>query len=166
MGRCVISREDKEDFAKKVTSVKEQAYRIAYCYLYDEQDSIDAVCEAVEKAFRNIKKIKDPDLFKTWFIRIVINECKMLLRKRRKTLFIIDKFYEQHYFIDIDEKIDLDTILKRMNTNDRALLFMKYYLGYTFEEIADIAHLPVGTVKTRIYGNMKVLRKALCYEEA
>lgn len=81
---------DKDSFTKAVMEFKDQAYRITYCYLHDEEDSMDAVCDAVEKSLVNIKKLNDPKLFKTWFIRIVINECKMQMSKKKTVISLAD----------------------------------------------------------------------------
>lgn len=67
---------DKESFSNAVMELKDRAYKIAYCCLHNEHDSMDTVCDAVEKAYRNIKKLREPKFFSTWFIRIMINECK------------------------------------------------------------------------------------------
>src|SRR5665647_3568676 len=72
---------DKDSFAKAILVIHEQAYVIAFSYLHSEQDSVDAVANAVEKCLRNIKALRETRYFKTWFIRCVINECKMSLRK-------------------------------------------------------------------------------------
>jgi RNA polymerase sigma-70 factor (ECF subfamily) len=48
---------DWESFSQAVFSVKDQAYRIAYCYLYEENDSMDVVCDAMEKAYLKISNL-------------------------------------------------------------------------------------------------------------
>jgi len=141
-------------------SFSNDAYRIAYCYLNNAEDSMDAVCDAVEKALRNIRTLREPGFFKTWFIRIVINECKIQLRKRKTVIFMADKLYkDESYMSDAkEEAIDLQELLKKLEPLDRLLIYMKYYLGYTLEEIAGTVNLPPGTVKSRIYRNLKSLR--------
>ncbi|MEJ6949667.1 sigma-70 family RNA polymerase sigma factor [Natronospora cellulosivora (SeqCode)] len=156
---------DKESFSKAVLMIKEECYKIAYCYLHNSEDSMDAICDAVEKALINIKKLKEPKYFKTWFTRIVINECKMQLRKRRKVIQMADELYtpeiKKMESKRRDGTIDLETALKELKPKIRLLIYLKYYLGYTLEDIAETMELPVGTVKTKIYSNLKVLRRQL-----
>ena len=86
-------RGDPDSFDQLIQQVRDQAYRVAYCYLHNEYDSMDAVCDGVEKAFRNLKKLKEPKYFRTWFIRIVINECKLQLRAKEKVTEMADSIY-------------------------------------------------------------------------
>lgn len=155
---------DKESFTAAVLQINDQAYKIAYCYLHNEEDSMDAVCEAVEKALRNIKKLREPSFFKTWFIRIVINECKMQLRIKGKAINIEDALQEDAYPMDRvagEERIDLQKQLKQLAPIERNMIYMKYYLGYTLDEISEILKMPVGTVKTKIYNCLKKMREKL-----
>lgn len=157
---------DRESFGQIIALVRDQAYRVAYCYLRNEEDSMDAVCDAVEKAFCNLKKLKEPRFFKTWFIRIIINECKLQLRNRKKVEYLADDIFMQTDLSHKDEDLDLNKVLGQLQAIDRLLIYMKYYMGYTLEEIAAATDMPTGTVKTRIYGNLKVLKSRLEVSEA
>lgn len=153
---------DRESFTAAIMEVKDQAYRIAYCYLKNEADSMDAVCDAVEKAFKNIKKLKHTEFFATWFIRIVINECKLQIRRSKKAIEAADRLYEKEiYQIDREDRMDLAQMLEQLDSADRILIYMKYYMGYSLEEIARASDLPVGTVKTRIYSNLKNIKEKM-----
>ena len=157
---------DKESFTQAVLQVKEQAYRIAYCYLHNEADSMDAVCDAVEKAYIHIKKLKEAKYFNTWFIRIVINECKLILRSRSRVLIQADSmYYSCGDNLDVEDKLDLDRLLMELPSQDRVMIYMKYYMGYTLEEIAQLMDMSSGTIKTHLYGSLKKLRSRLLVEE-
>lgn len=156
---------DKDAFTLAVMAIKEDAYKIAHCYLNNQEDSMDAVCDAIEKAYASIKGLRDPKFFKTWFIRIVINQCKMQLRKRGTVIDIRD---EEHLSIDepqCDDRLDLETLLERLNPLERLLIHMKYYRQYTFDEIAEAVDLPTSTVKTKIYTNLRWMRGQLKVKE-
>ena len=58
-------------------------------------------------------------------------------------------------------KIDLENLLKELPEVDRILIYMKYYLGYTLEEISNVMSIPEGTVKSKIYNNLKKMKKRL-----
>lgn len=159
---------DRESFTQIVLEIKDQAYRVAYSYLQNEDDSMDAVCDAMEKAFRGIGRLKDERMFKTWFIRIVINESKLQLSRRKRTVDLADRLYkEQQTEVseNRDEGLDLKAVLKDLDRMERLIIYLKYFLGYNLEEIAEMVNLPLGTVKTKLYSNLKVIRKKLNYEE-
>ncbi|HPT79521.1 MAG TPA: sigma-70 family RNA polymerase sigma factor [Candidatus Atribacteria bacterium] len=159
---------DTESFTQLVLEIKDQAYRIAYSYLQNEQDSMDAVCDAMEKAYKNLRKLRDDSLFKTWFIRIVINEAKLQLGKRKQAILAADRLFSRQTSEDhesLEERMDLQQILRQMDRTERLIIYLKYFAGYTLEEIADLVNMPVGTVKTRLYGNLKAIRAKLNYRE-
>ncbi|MTI67167.1 MAG: sigma-70 family RNA polymerase sigma factor [Firmicutes bacterium] len=157
---------DKKSLSKAIFLIKDDAYKIAYCYLHNKEDSMDAVANAVEKAILNIKNIKKTKFFKTWFIRIVINECNMKLRKREKIMRIDDLSKEKSTKkTNKEEKMDLNNSLNKLSPSDKSLIYMKYYLGYTLKEISELMDLPLSTVKTRIYKNLKLLKKELEIKE-
>ena len=153
---------NKKAFEEIIKSVKDKSYKVAYCYLHNEEDSMDAVCNGIEKAYKNIKNLKKVNYFETWFIRIVINECKLILRAKEKDKKLADSLYTANFYEDNrDKKIDLKKALDELNKEDRILIFLKYYWGYTLEEIAKLTDLPEGTVKTKIYGSLKKIRTKL-----
>ncbi|REK55297.1 MAG: RNA polymerase subunit sigma-24 [Thermobacillus sp.] len=150
---------DYESFEAVVLKLKDKAYHIAYSYLRDEADSMDAVCDAVEKALTNLKQLKEPKYFSTWFIRIVINECKTQMRKRRSIIRLADALYDQGARTTAnDEAMDLEQTLAALPPLERLLVKMKYVFGYSFEEIAEVTELPTNTVKSKVYATLRQMR--------
>lgn len=157
---------DQVSFIRAITAVKDQAYRVAYSYLQDESSSMDAVCNAIEKAFVGIRKLKQSQLFKTWFMRIVINECHAILRYRQR-IQVMDSPAADIAAGETrsEDMLDLERLLDQLAPVDRMLIHLKYYAGYTLEEIAEMTKLPTGTVKTKIYNTIKKLRFSLKPQE-
>ncbi|MFB9327897.1 sigma-70 family RNA polymerase sigma factor [Paenibacillus aurantiacus] len=154
-------RGDLDSFAEAIAALKDDAYRIAWSYLRDEPSSMDAVCSAVEKALTGIRKLKRTEYFKTWFIRIVINECHLLLRNRRREQVMEEPGAGlQAASSPLEDHLDLEQQLGRLLPLERMLIHLKYYAGFTFEEIATMTNLPSGTVKTKLYGTIKKLKVA------
>lgn len=158
---------DKECFSSIVMPLRDDAYRIAYCYLHNENDSMDAVCDAVEKALINIRHLKETKYFKTWFIRIVINECKLQLREKEKLISLSEKLIKetpQHNNIS-EEELDIKRLLASLEPMEGLIIHLKYYMGYTLAEISRILDVPEGTVKTKLYTNLKLMRNSLLLKE-
>lgn len=156
---------DTNSFALAVQQIQDRSFRIAYSYLHDEGASMDAVCDAVEKALINIKKLRDPDKFNTWFTRIVINQCKIYLRKTKSLVYTEDE--EMMGFAAsplTDEMLDLHALLDKQPPLIRMLIQMKYVQGYTLEEIAEMTDMPLGTVKTKIYNTIKLFKQQMVPE--
>lgn len=59
----------------------------------------------------------------------------------------------------IEDKVVLREKLTHMKVTDRKILYMKYWMDLKLKEIAENLQMPVGTVKTRLYGNLKSLKE-------
>lgn len=60
---------------------QQQFYRLAFSYVRDSETAMDLVQDAIVKAIQNMHTLRQPDRLKTWFYRILVNECLMYLRK-------------------------------------------------------------------------------------
>lgn len=61
---------------------KQSLYKTAWIYLRDEQDIADALQNTILSCYENIQRLREPKYFKTWLMRILINECKDILRQK------------------------------------------------------------------------------------
>lgn len=77
----------KETLGQLIIGSEETMYRIAKSLLYNDADCADAIQEAIVKAFAKLHTLKDDSYAKTWLIRIVMNECYAIMRKREKNYF-------------------------------------------------------------------------------
>ena len=109
-------------------------------------------------ALKSIKKLKNNKLFKTWIIRILINECKKIYKRKKniyidevdeRTIFDISNYLDEFEVINSD--INFNLFLKELSADEKNLLMLYYGNGFTYEEIAKIMKTNKGAVKTRIY---------------
>ena len=116
-----------------------------------------------EKGLKNIKNLKEAKYFKTWFLRIVINEAKNIVKKDNKVVFLNDLGKENTASGDGDKesKIDLEVVLSKVEPEVREMIELKFYMGYKLDEISDIMDIPVGTVKGKMYSALKNMKKDL-----
>lgn len=152
---------DKEAFGELMHLLKVEAYKVAYMITKNEDLSIEAYLSAVEKAFIKLNQLKERKYFKTWFLRIVINESKNLIRLYKNVKNEVDFGDKTSVEFDICGKVDLERALKKVDSKVQEMIRLKYYMGYTLEEIAEILNMPVGTIKGRMYTTLKALRKEL-----
>lgn len=145
-----------------VHGLKEEGYKLAYTILKNEHDSMDAYLQAVEKGLKNITNLKESQYFKTWFLKIVINEAKNIIAKNSKVIFL-DEIEERREINheDKESKLDLEICLQRVDSQTREMIMLKYYMGYKLEEIATILDVPIGTVKGKMYSALKDMKKEL-----
>lgn len=138
---------DKSEFTRRVTDMRDRLYRVTCGMLRERQDRLDAVQEAVLKAWANRDGLRNEDYFETWLTRILINECRNLQRAQRRTL-PLEAAPERGTEGDID--VPLRDAVLALDEKLRLVVILHYMNGYSVAEAARILRLPEGTVKTRL----------------
>lgn len=146
---------------------KQKLYRMSWSYLKNGTDVEDVFHNTIIKVFENINKLKNEQAFEGWFISILLNECRKMLRDKRKVQ--PSEYVEFNNTAcgseDPAESLDLMDGLKNIDEEYRELIILKYYSGYSQKDIAEILNMPLGTVKTKIYRGLKMLRDILRRED-
>lgn len=153
----------KDSFAQIIKSRGEKLYKIAICYVKNEEIALDVVSESTFKAYINIKNLKDIKYFDTWLIRIVINESISALRKSKKITYLDDykKDIGSNLSDKLEEKIDLYKALDRLKKDDKEILVLKYFADLTFKDIAKVMKKSENTIKTKHYRALEKVKDIL-----
>lgn len=143
-------------------------YKIAWAYVQNHDDIEDIFENTIIHAYMHIKDLKNEHFFKTWITSILINECRKVLKDKkrietRENLEMKKVFDEKNY--NTDYSIDLILALRGLESIFKEPIILKYFGGYSQEEIAKLLNIPLGTVKSRIYRGIKLLKKYLIKEE-
>ena len=141
-------------------------YRLAYSYLHNREDALDAVQAAVCKALEKQDSLKDADAMRTWFYRILVNVCTDLLRGRKREAPIAPEDLDPGSY---EDPLPDDTLARRVEAlppEFRAVIRLRFYEELPLKEIGDALNCPLSTVKTRLYTGLKKLRVSLEGEEA
>jgi RNA polymerase sigma-70 factor (ECF subfamily) len=140
------------------------AYRLAGYLLADSAEAQDAVQEASVRAWRGWANLRDRDRFHAWFSQILVNVCRTRLRQRSK-----------RRTLDVDD-IDLETgdpfraalardaigrALSALSLELRMVVVLRYWGELSLAEIADRLRIPIGTVKSRHFAALRVLRRRI-----
>lgn len=144
-----------EEFAKIVTDTAAVMYRVSKSILKNDEDCEDAVQEAIAKAFSKLWSLKNESFAKTWLIRIVINECYSILRKKKNS------FYNEEITLEEADSNDYSELYKALNelpADYRVTVVLYYIEGYSVKETAQILKVTEGTVKSRLSRGRKKLR--------
>jgi RNA polymerase sigma-70 factor, ECF subfamily len=148
-----------------VLKYQEIAYSVAYRMLRDEAAAADVVQDSFIKAFRALAGFQGGN-FRSWLMRIVANTCYDVLRaqQRRATDSLDDLAVDQDHIPSLVDRAESpESYAERRELNQfieagilalppeqRLVLALCDIHGYAYEEIAEIAGLPMGTVKSRI----------------
>lgn len=138
---------------------KSKFYKIGWAYLKNYHDVEDVFHNTIIKVHDKIGQLKEDSYFETWATSIFINECRAIYRKRKQqAMNSLQETTDSSPFETIVEVLeDLD----QLDEIHKEIIILKYLQGYSQKEIALILKLPVGTVKSRLYRGLMILRKII-----
>lgn len=139
---------------------QDRFYRIAYSYTRHQEDALDAVQSAVCKALEAHESIKNADAVKTWFYRILINECLMVLKKRNKVVLTADAVEQEAYYEKgYEQGGDIEKELDALDIDVQGIIRLRFFEEMSLKEISSITGLNLSTVKTKLYRGLKLLKE-------
>lgn len=153
-------------------------YNFAYKLTFDEDDSKDLVQDTYMKAFRFINSFQKGTNSKAWLFRILKNSFINDFRKKSKQPAKVDYQEVENYYNsdDIDESKTVDLrveTLKDMMGDEvtialnslaidfRTVIILCDLEGFTYEEMAKILDIPIGTVRSRLHRARNLLKQKL-----
>lgn len=158
---CVALQEvmelDKDFFVQQVDELSGTLYRVAYSLLRSPDDCRDAMQEAALKAWEKRYALRDASRFSPWLIRILVNECRNIQRKRRPTVPLENVPEPMALPPDPTLALALQTLPERL----RLPLVLQYAEGMSYGQIAQALRVPESTVRGRIHRAKELLRKEL-----
>ena len=132
--------------------------------LGSEADCADAAQNALLRAWEKQHTLRDTAYFKTWLTRILINECRVMLRQRARFVPLEEEAAEGEIAPERDS--GLYEAVMGLDVKYRVPFVLYYIEGFRTREIASMLKLPEGTVKTRLRRAREILRTELegaCY---
>ena len=136
----------------------EKYYRMAYSYVFCEQDAMDIVQEGAYRAILKSDLLKQPEYVDTWICKIVINEALRFLKKNKLASVDMESLPEQGKEDEVED-IDLQRALEKLDNQERAIVVLRYFEEEELENIGKTMNLNVNTVKSRLYRAMDKLKK-------
>ena len=136
----------------------EKYYRMAYSYVFCEQDAMDIVQEGAYRAILKSDLLKQPEYVDTWICKIVINEALRFLKKNKLASVDMESLPEQGQEDQVED-IDLQRALEKLDNQERAIVVLRYFEEEKLENIGKTMNLNVNTVKSRLYRAMDKLKK-------
>ena len=130
------------------------------------RDAEDIIQEALYKFILYIDSV-DPDKAYSWLFRVAINQYYDLCRKQQKEVnvpfegfeFVDDSLLPEDYVQQTEMKKEIHNILNRLTPLHKQLLLLKYMLGLSYEEIAEMLDLNPGTLKTYLFRARKAFKE-------
>ena len=156
---------DKDAFAARVTAMQQSLYRVAASYLRGEADRLDAVSEAITRAWEKRGTLRDERLFATWLTRILIRECVNIQRRQRRAV-PVDTLPEQAQEDGSDDVQSLREAIEALPQRQRTMVVLHYMEEYDVREVARIMGTTRGAVCAGLSRARGTLRRRLGEEFA
>ena len=155
-------KKDEEAFNELILKMEKEMYLIAKTRLKNEDDIADSIQETILSCYKNLRKLKDNSSFKSWLIKILINECNNIYRKKSKQNISLDDDEMDKYIKSEDEQnIGFDMLIKNLDSEEQLILTLYYYSKYTTKEISKILKKNENTIKSKIIRARNKLRNQL-----
>ena len=139
---------DKEAFVQLIRINKQSMYKAAWVYLRNEQDIADALQNAILSCYENIQGLREVKYFKTWLIRILINECKDILRQKNRDTEL-ENFEEGIHCEDLD-LCEWKQLLLCLDEESRKIVELYYFDEFSVKEIGVLLEMNSNTVSTKL----------------
>ena len=169
MDRTLVERAiqgDEDAYAGLMAIAGDRLLAIAYRILRDLHRAEDAVQACLIGAWRDLPTLRDPDRFEAWLTRILVRACYVEADRSRRwnaniRVLPIDMAGTSDPTSSVADRDRLDRGFRRLPTDQRAIVVLHHYLGWSQPEIAHALEMPIGTVKSRLFYATRALRAAI-----
>ncbi|MFK4423530.1 sigma-70 family RNA polymerase sigma factor [Bacillus sp. RC51] len=165
---------NKEAYSELYDKTIQEIYKTAHFLIEDKTDVDDIVQEIYIQLYESLRKYDSEKPFRPWLIGLAIKQIHSYRRKRWMRLRIVKKAEEQRKPVQIDFSSDvvskisnqkLIELIHKLPYKLKQVIILRYLDDYSQEEVAQILHIPIGTVKSRIHAALKKLRQKEQVEE-
>lgn len=158
-------RGDHEAFEVLATTAADRLYAVARLILRSTDLAEDAVQEALVRAWRQLPSLRDADRFDAWLYRLLVNVCADQGRQLRRWSTQVRPLPVEPTIGDhaaaVADREQLERGFERLRPEQRAVVVLHYYSGFSAAEIARMLDIPGGTARSRLHYATDALRAAL-----
>jgi RNA polymerase sigma-70 factor (ECF subfamily) len=181
--RC--RRGEVEPFGVLVKRYQDRVYNLAYRLLGDADEALDAAQDAFVRAYAALERFDPSRPFAPWLYRIATNACIALLRRRRPEIVSLDALLweeqgcsraaareprdsedPQRLLERAAHVEEIQAAVQALPEGYRTILLLRYQEDMSYDAIAQVLGVPLGTVKTHLHRARQLLRRALLEEHS
>ncbi len=148
-----------------VERYQQRLFNVALRMLNNVQDAEDVTQTVFLNAFRKLKTYDPKYRFFSWIYRMTVNESLNTLKRRKKTVTLEDELAIPARGAAPDRAAEAEDrvgkALMGLKPDDRAVVVLRHFVSFSYQEIADVLEIPVQTVKSRLFTARERLRLAL-----
>jgi len=169
---------DQKAYTSLVTKHKTAVFHIIYKIVKNEEAARDLVQETFMKAFNSLATYRSEYRFSTWLYKIAANASIDFLRKKRIQALSLDQpietrngtvelevadysYHPERDLVNKEQRFSIEKAINSLPEKYREVIVYRHKDDKSYEEIADLLDIPVGTVKARIFRARELLKKKL-----
>jgi RNA polymerase sigma-70 factor, ECF subfamily len=161
--RCLEGQRDAAGVL--VDRYQKRLFNLALRMLNNVQDAEDVTQTVFLNAFLKLRTYDPRFRFFSWIYRMTVNESLNTLKRRKPTVTLDDALEKQAPGAAPDRAAEAeDTVgraLMSLKPDDRAVVVLRHFVSFSYQEIADVLGIPVRTVKSRLFTARERLRLTL-----
>jgi RNA polymerase sigma-70 factor (ECF subfamily) len=159
---------DHDAFSVLVRTAYPRLHGVARLILRDPERAQDAVQEALVRAWRHVRALRDPDAWDAWLHRLTVNACyrfaKTVRRREEVELHVmpdLEPAQPSDLAMNVAERDRMGRAIGRLPIDVRTVVVLHFYLDLPLTQVADVLEIPVGTVKSRLNRALASMRVSM-----
>ena len=161
--------QDDVSFARRSDAYLGRALGLACYILGDVDEAEDATQEAMTRAWKARRSLRQSEAFGRWIDRILVNTCRERMRRKRRLREVSLPDEGEHTaadrFATLLTRDSVGRALGSLTVDQRTVVVLRYWRDLPLDQIAERVGWPLGTVKSRLHNALEVLRERLERDE-
>jgi RNA polymerase sigma-70 factor, ECF subfamily len=161
--RCLENHRDAA--GALVNRYQQRLFNVALRMLGNVHDAEDVTQTVFLNAFDSLRTYDPRYKFFSWIYRMTVNESLNMLKRRKPTVTLEDDLDILAAGAAADRAADAEDAVGRalmgLKPDDRAVVVLRHFVSFSYQEIADVLEIPVQTVKSRLFTARERLRLGL-----
>lgn len=146
---------DRRAFEELLAGRIDRLYATACLVLGDRTMAEDAVQEAMIRAWRSLRGLRNADRFDAWLHRVLVHACMDAARRahrhRRERELPTSLVDNADVAKEVADRDAVARAFERLSADHRAAFVLRHYLGHSVPEVATTLGVPLGTAKSRLH---------------
>lgn len=161
-----VQHGDQRAFEELASADYARLFRVAHGVLGDRALAEDATQQALLDIWRKLRRLRDPARYSGWSYRLLVRIC-YAEAKRQPTwtsndeLTVLDEPRATDAYRGIADRDEVERGFRRLSVDHRVVLTLRYLLGMTPDEVAEVLDLPRQTVYSRLQAATRSMRAVL-----